>query len=67
MFCSDGSAAGSGSGGGEMSRKRKLEPDANGEGASGGDTNEPIAESWSKTEQYKVKVSSNPYLITFLF
>jgi len=38
-----------------MSRKRKLEPDANGEGASGGDTNEPIAESWSKTEQYKVK------------
>merc|ERR1719195_2349690 len=47
-------AAGSGSGG-EMSRKRKLEPDANGEGASGGDTNEPIAESWSKTEQYKVK------------
>jgi len=40
-----------------MSRKRKLEPDANGaDGAGGsGDTNEPIAESWSKTEQYKVK------------
>ena len=41
-----------------MSRKRKLEPDANADGAGGsGDTNDPIAESWSKTEQYKVKVS----------
>ena len=48
-----------------MSRKRKLEPDANGEGASGGDTNEPIAESWSKTEQYKVKVSVTPFIILF--
>ena len=49
-----------------MSRKRKLEPDANGEGASGGDTNEPIAESWSKTEQYKVKVSVTPFISFFL-
>ena len=49
-----------------MSRKRKLEPDANGEGASGGDTNEPIAESWSKTEQYKVKVSVTPFISLFL-